>query len=257
MAGSLAGTDSSVSATEHRALRESYAARGFGGRVGLGVRPAVIVVDLASAWLDPGNQSLGSHQESVIQNAIAVLAAARSTSHPVFFTVMGFREDLVDASLPTRAKWPCGAMVLGSPDVKLDPRLGRRRDEILITKQRQSAFFGTTLASHLVARNADTVIVVGLSTSGCIRSTCESAFNYNYRVIVPNEAVGDRCAAAHQASLFDIDMLFGDVVQTADVLRYLTTSREQTERAEIGVPRSEANSSERPAHRVGRRGQPL
>jgi nicotinamidase-related amidase len=107
----------------------------------------------------------------------------------------------------------------------LEPALERSDDEILYVKPRQSAFFGTALLSHLIALRVDTVIVVGLSTSGCIRSTCEDAFNHNLRVVVPREAVGDRCASAHEASLFDIDNRFGDVTSAAEVLGYLATRR--------------------------------
>jgi nicotinamidase-related amidase len=85
-------------------------------------------------------------------------------------------------------------------------------------KPRASGFFATNLLSQLISLGVDTTIVVGLSTSGCIRATCESAFDYGYHVIVPQEAVGDRCSSAHHGSLFDIDMRLGDVMPVAEAI---------------------------------------
>jgi maleamate amidohydrolase len=80
----------------------------------------------------------------------------------------------------------------------------------------------------LLGYRVDTTIVVGCSTSGCIRATCESAFNYNFHVIVPEEAVGDRSSSAHDASLFDIDARFGDVMPLREVATHLTARYELT-----------------------------
>jgi nicotinamidase-related amidase len=118
-----------------------------------------------------------------------------------------------------KAKWRLvSSLVEGTRATELHPALARRAEEVFLVKQRSSAFFGTTLLSQLVALGVDTAVVVGLSTSGCVRSTCEEAFNYNLRVVVPREAVGDRCESAHEAALFDIDARFGDVVPLGEAL---------------------------------------
>ena len=88
----------------------------------------------------------------------------------------------------------------------------RRKGELLIKKKYASAFFGTDLASILSASGVDTVIIGGCTTSGCVRATAVDALQYGLHAIVPREAVGDRAEAAHEASLFDIDMKYGDVV---------------------------------------------
>jgi nicotinamidase-related amidase len=88
-------------------------------------------------------------------------------------------------------------------------------------KPRASAFFGTYVDAMLISAKVDTVIVVGCSTSGCIRATAESAFNRGFHVIVPAEAVGDRCESAHQANLFDIDARYADVEPVEAVLARL------------------------------------
>ncbi len=110
----------------------------------------------------------------------------------------------------------------GTPMMEVDPRLGRRDDEILIDKPRGSAFWESPLLAYLIGRNVDTVIVTGCSTSGCVRSTSESAHNLNFHTIVAAEAVGDRHPLAHEANLTDIDLRFADVVPARTVIEYLS-----------------------------------
>ena len=85
-----------------------------------------------------------------------------------------------------------------------------------------SAFFGTDLAADLRSRGIDTVIVAGCTTSGCIRATVVDALQNGFRAIVPRECVGDRSTEQHEANLVDIDGKYGDVVDLADVLAYLS-----------------------------------
>lgn len=202
-------------------LRQWYRERGFGGRVGFGERPAVLVIDVAKLWLDPTTPQ-GSEQDAVVKQICAVLNHARAAAVPIIFTTMGFERDMSDAGTATMSKIPQSAFeVLNSDATELDPRLERRESELLIEKRRGSAFFGTPLVRTLIDKAVDTLIITGLSTSGCIRATCESALDYNYRAIVPAEAVGDRCELSHEANLFEIDNRFADVVSVGEVLDYL------------------------------------
>jgi nicotinamidase-related amidase len=91
----------------------------------------------------------------------------------------------------------------------------------VLSKYFASAFFGTTLASDLASAGADTVVVTGASTSGCVRATALDAMQHGYRVVVPREAVGDRNQAAHDANLYDLDTKYADVVSVEDVLAEL------------------------------------
>ena len=202
-------------------LREQYRLAGFGGRVGWGVRPTLLVIDMAGAWTTPGEQ-LGSDLSQPLSSICQLLKVAREEKLPIFFTTMAYDPELAEVSGVLRRKLPhCEHMIRGSSRVQLVPELERRADEPLIEKARASAFFGTNLLSLLISHRVDTTIVVGCSTSGCIRSTCESAFNYNFHVIVPHEAVGDRSPSAHEAGLFDIDARFGDVIPLSEVLGHL------------------------------------
>ena len=109
----------------------------------------------------------------------------------------------------------------GSRWTDIDPRISPEPGEAVLVKLFASAFFGTALSSLLAANHCDSLIVTGASTSGCVRATAVDALQHGYRVVVPREAVGDRNAAAHEASLYDIDAKYGDVVALADACAYL------------------------------------
>jgi nicotinamidase-related amidase len=207
---------------ENPELREFYRSAGFAGRVGWGERPALLVIDMAGAWTDPGEQ-IGTDLSSVEDNIVELLAVARAKGLPVIFTTMSWDPSLTEIGKVVRRKTPHSEKMLhGTERVTLRPSLERRPDEPLVVKPRASAFFGTNVAAMLTDAKADTTIVVGCSTSGCIRATAESAFNRGYHVIVPAEAVGDRSASAHAANLFDIDARYADVEPVRDVLRTLS-----------------------------------
>lgn len=203
-------------------LHHFYEGAGFQGRVGFGKWPAVLVIDLAKAWVDPA-QTLGSDLSGVIRETVRILEKAREVRVPIAFTTMAFDNDLADLPSVLRAKTPhLAELTIGSDLVKLDPALKRDpRREPLIVKPRASAFFATNMLAILNGWRVDTCIIVGCSTSGCIRATAESSLNYGFHTIVPREAVGDRSATAHEANLFDIDARCGDVVGVEEVLSYL------------------------------------
>jgi nicotinamidase-related amidase len=202
-------------------LREQYRRAGFGGRVGFGERPALLVIDMAGAWTHHDEQ-LGSDLSSALERIRTLLAVARRKGLPIYFTTMAYDPALRELGEVARRKLPhLEAMLRGSERVQLEASLERRATEPLIEKPRASAFRGTNLLSELISERVDTTIVVGCSTSGCIRATCESAFDFNFHAIVPREAVGDRSPSAHAASLFDIDMRLADVMPLAEVLGQL------------------------------------
>lgn len=202
-------------------LSRQYAAAGFGGRVGWGRRAALLVIDMAGAWTRPDMQ-LGSNLDEALASIQRLLAVARDGGTPVFFTTMAWDPSLVEIGEVVRRKTPHSVhMLKGSPLVELRQELQRRPGEPLVIKPRASAFFGTHLLAMLISAGVDTVVVTGCSTSGCIRATCEDAFNQNLHVIVPAEAVGDRSMSAHEASLFDIDARYGDVVPASEALERL------------------------------------
>jgi nicotinamidase-related amidase len=191
---------------------EVYGARGFGGRQGAGERPAVVVVDFIEGFTDPASPLHCDADASVVATR-ALLDAARAASAPVIFTTVCYSDDDLERAAMFVAKAPAlSALRPGSRWVDVDARLGARADEPVLVKLFASAFFGTPLDDLLRAEGCDTVVVVGASTSGCVRATAVDALQHGYRVLVPRDGVADRAADAHNASLLDIDAKYGDVI---------------------------------------------
>jgi len=185
-------------------------AGGFGGGAGFGSRPAVVVVDLLEGFTDP-ESPLGADLDDVVASTRTLLDAARSAGVPVLFTTVVYDEANERAAAVFLRKVPALEVLRpGSRWIEVDGRLGRRDDEPVLAKAFASAFFGTPLAPMLVGR--DTLVVCGASTSGCVRATVVDAVQHGLAPIVPRECVGDRWPAAHEASLFDIEAKYGDVV---------------------------------------------
>lgn len=212
---------------EHlKTLRAGYERRGWGRRAGAGDRPAVVVIDLALGWTDARFATYGSDLESVVESTQRVLRAARSAQVPIFFTTMMRGPD--DPPSPGNLKMDPASetQTPESPAVQLDPRLERRPTEKLIVKKHASCFKGTDLMEMLAALRVDTLIVTGCSTSHCVYATCRNASSA-FRVIVPEEAIGERCELLHEVFKFDIDLGLGDVISTDETVRYIETLARQ------------------------------
>ena len=205
------------------ALKEAYKARGWAGRAGFGDRPAVIVIDLARYWLDP-KQKIGSNLDPVLEATIEVLRAARAAAIPIFFTT--FADDPAHPQSPHDKKLAIADPTNDPQKWDLDPRLERRPTEKIVRKRYASAFKGTNLHDMLTMLRIDTLIVTGVSTSHCVYATCRDATDC-FNVIVPREAVGERCELMHEVFLHDIDVDLGDVMPLAEVTRQLARLAEE------------------------------
>lgn len=205
----------------NQGLIEQYDKVGFGGKVGFGDRPAVLVIDLAKAWTDL-ESPLGSDLSGPIAETVRILKVAREKNLPIFFTTMAFEADFSDIGDNVLRKKPVTHVQMkGTEWVELVPELERRPNEVLINKPRASSFFSTNLLSLLTGHQVDTLIITGCSTSGCVRATAQTSHDHNLRTIVPREAVGDRSKSAHDAALFDINARMADVVGVQEVLDYI------------------------------------
>jgi maleamate amidohydrolase len=214
-----------VHSHENAELVEQYRQAGFGGRVGWGRKPGLLVIDMAGAWTAPDNQ-MGSNLAGVTDAVVRLLSIFREHDLPIYFTTMAYDESRREIGRAGLAKTPhLAQMIRGTEHVVLQPELRRRPEEILIEKPRPSAFWGTNFEAQLLSDDVDTLVVTGCSTSGCVRGTVEDAFNRNMHVIVPTEAVGDRSHTAHAASLFDIDMRYADVMPMQNVIDHLQEAK--------------------------------
>lgn len=211
---------------QQREMEKFFAERGFGQRIGFGERPAELVIDFMRAFTD-ANLPLGGNLEREMEEANILLEAARAGHVPIFYTVVHYDEgDLADSGVwGLKMKGVLGLRV-GTPEVQLDPRVGYREGEAIILKKYASAFFGTDLISRLNARRVDTLILTGCTTSGCVRATAVDGLQNGFRVMVVEEAVGDRAEAAHRQSLFDLNAKYADVVSARETLDYLARVRE-------------------------------
>ncbi len=220
---------------EYMQIMEFYAQRGIGRRLGFGESPAVLVIDFIRAFTD-SKSPLGSNLDDEVENSCKVLKVARSLGVLIIFTTVQYQSDGKDAGIWPKKAPAALTLVEGSEWVELDPRLQRQPDESLIVKKFASAFFGTHLTNLLTTQRIDTLILLGCTTSGCIRATAIDALQYGYRAIVPEECVGDRAELPHRANLFDIDSKYGDVVTVAGVLDYFQKrlSEKETSKGSTG-----------------------
>lgn len=196
--------------------------RGFGLKIGYGDRPSLIVIDLVQGFTDP-EKPLGADLSAQLAETRRLLDAARRAKIPVYYTTVSYEErDIRDAGI--WAKKMGGLMTLraGQPEVEVDSSLGRLPDEPVITKKYASTFFGTDLLARLNSLRIDTLLIVGCTTSGCVRATAVDAVQNGLRPVVVREAVGDRSQAAHEQSLFDLQAKYADVVSADEVLEYLS-----------------------------------
>lgn len=187
--------------------------------IGVGKRPALVLIDMINGFTDPACP-LGSESSSVIAANKTLLEAFRAKQLPVFFTTVVYHNEQQATVFRSRIN----ALNLLQPDsdwIKVDPELAPLDNEPVIEKQWASGFFKTDLDERLQAANADSIVVTGLTTSGCVRATVVDGLQYNYPVIVPEEAVGDRNPDAHKANLFDMHAKYAEVMPLATVLEQL------------------------------------
>jgi maleamate amidohydrolase len=211
-------------------LLAQYKEMDWAGEMGFGGKPALVVIDLALWWTRPGTPTMGSDVDSVVEATCRLLAAARAAAIPIFFTTSAYDP----AAPPTPHRFKCSASL--APDqvhlLDLDPRLGHRPNEPIVRKHYASVFRATNLLDSLAALGIDTLIVSGVSTSHCVYATCRDAA-HTFRVIVPREAVGERCELMHEVNLLDIQIDLGDVMPVDEVVDYLEEIADKQEKNKV------------------------
>jgi maleamate amidohydrolase len=200
---------------------EFFKERGFGLTMGFGERPAVLVVDLVKAFTD-SSRMLGANLDSQIAATQPLLEVAHARDIPVIFSTVRYDEaDLRDAGIWVLKQKGSITLAKDTDGHEIDPRLDFRPGDSLLLKKYASCFFGTDLVPRLNSRRVDTLIIVGCTTSGCVRASAVDALQNGFRPMVVREAVGDRSVAAHEQSLFDLNAKYADVVSLDETLQYL------------------------------------
>lgn len=191
--------------------------------VGFGNTPVLLVVDLHKAFTSP-EHPFGSDLPEVIDRTNQLITAAHASGVPVVLTrIVTKHPDGADLGVWVKKAPDLRSLQSDSEWVELDPRLERSENDHVLDKRQASAFHETELNSMLTAWGADTVIVTGCSTSGCIRATVVDACSSGYRTIVPEGCVGDRAPEPHEANLFDMGTKYADVLSHEEVVDYLAT----------------------------------
>jgi nicotinamidase-related amidase len=204
-----------------------YARAGFGAEVERGRRPALVVVDLSRGFTEPAFPT-GSDLSSEVAATRRLLDVARDRGLPLFFTTIAY-EPGDETRLAWLRKAPgLAVLATGSELVEIDPRLEPGEAEPILVKQGASAFFGTDLAERLRGVGADTVVICGATTSGCVRASVVDAVQHGFPTLVVREAVGDRAQEPHDANLFDIEAKYGDVISLEDAVGYLSATTAPT-----------------------------
>lgn len=193
----------------------------FSGRVGWGERPALVVVDLVRAYTEPDGPFALPEPGPAVAATARLVDTARAAGHPVAWTVVRYSRGLADGGLFVR-KVPALAAFAedaegGWGELALKPVSG----EPVVVKQYASAFFGTSLAATLHAGGIDTVVVTGVSTSGCVRATATDALNHGFRPQVVRQACADRSPQLHDNNLTDLDAKYADVVDLEEAISHL------------------------------------
>lgn len=195
---------------------------GFAGTLSPGSRPALLVVDLMRAYFDEASPLCLPSAEGLSQ-AAEVLASARAAGIPVVHTRVRYGEDGLDGGIFLQ-KVPALRHLIGDgPMGEPMPVVAPRPHEAVVVKQFASSFFGTSLASLLQSQRVDTVVVVGASTSGCVRATAVDALQHGFIPLVVRDASLDRTRAVHDASLYDLQAKYAEVVDLETALAYLAT----------------------------------
>lgn len=194
----------------------------WGQRIGFGRRPALLAIDFMQAYTTEGAPLFAPGVVSAVEESRELLACARRTGIPVIHTHIRYHAGhFADGGLWVKKAPVMKDMVEGNPLAAFCPPVVPLGDEVVLSKQYASAFFGTALAPLLVAQGIDTLLMIGCSTSGCIRASAVDAVQHGFRAMVVRECVGDRHPGPHEANLFDIDSKYGDVVHKREALDYL------------------------------------
>jgi len=200
--------------------REFFEERGFGKKLAFGDSPVLLVIDMMNGFTDP-DFDLGADLDAEVARIRELRSAARDADVPRIHVYSEVKREDLDSSPWLRKQDGADVLVEGSNAVAFDERLAPEGDEGTLRKRYASAFFGTDLVSRLTAFGADTVVVTGCTTSGCVRATAIDAVQYGYVPVVPAEAVGDRDDRAHEQSLLDLEMKYAEVVDVDEAGEYL------------------------------------
>lgn len=203
-------------------LSTNYETTGFNNRLGYGKKPAVLLIDLCEAYYRDGSPLYHPDFQGALDASVELREAAHAAGVPVILSKVEISSDGLDAGVFfKKQKIPLLCFVKDNPLADFPPALGSTERDHVLVKQYPSCFHGTSLAPMLTALGVDTLLIGGVSTSGCVRATAIDTVQHGFRPIVVREACGDRHPDPHEQNLFDINAKYGDVVDLQEAAKYL------------------------------------
>lgn len=196
----------------------------FGQRMGFGKRPGLLIIDFTVGFNDPDAFG-GGNISAAIARTVELLAIGRRLGLPIAHTRIVYADDGSDAGIHSLKVPKLKVLTETSPLGQFVPELTPLPGEIVVRKRLPSAFFETGLHGILHARDVDTLIIAGCTTSGCVRASTLDAMCHGFRPIVARDCVGDRALGPHEASLFDLDKKYADVMLLDDIIPHLEIAR--------------------------------
>ena len=214
--------------------KQVFQAAGYGKQMGRGTRPALFIIDVHYNFVgdepEPILESVKKYRTScgdigwqAVGFVKELLDEMRAKDFPVVYTVSERRKDYFDSGVQRLKSYRHmePTSVAGHKGTQVVEEVAPVEKDILISKRKPSAFFGTPLMSFMNDLDVDTIILTGTTTSGCIRATALDAFSYNFKTVIPEECCFDRFLSSHAINLFDLNTKYADVVPQAEVLKYL------------------------------------
>ena len=195
---------------------EIYKQQGFGHSSGFGLRPALLIVDFQVAFTDPHHFG-GGNILCALNATRGLLAVARECQIPVAHARIVFAQGGADAGIFCLKAKGLQQLTETCPASKFNEHVAPQEGECVVNKTRPSAFFSTELAAWLRGKRVDTLIVAGCTTSGCVRASVVDSMSHNFRTVVARDGVGDRALGPHEASLFDMEQKYADVLSCAEI----------------------------------------
>lgn len=217
--------DGVISEEEQRA----YEAAGFGRPTGVGKRPALLIIDVQYRTVGTVSQpfwesikefptSCGEVGWTAVRQIEQLLSMFRANDWPVVYAYVSPKQRFDQGRLSDKVP---AIMDIAQKGYEFVAEIAPREQDILLPKKHPSAFFGTPLVSYLINAGADSIVVTGCTTSGCVRGSVVDGFAYNFRTLVPHDAVYDRSQTSHAVNLFDMAAKYADVASTEEILAIL------------------------------------
>ncbi len=199
---------------------EIFVKQGFGHTLGLGERPSLCIIDFVVGF-DDAETLGGGNIRAAIERTADLLGFCRARGLPIAHTRVVFADDGSDHNLLCEKVPSLKELTESAPNSQIVPDLTPLPGELVVCKRNASAFFETDYGSWLARRQADTLLIAGCTTSGCVRATAVDALGYGYKPIVVTDCVGDRATGPHQASLFDMGQKYADLMTAEEVMAAL------------------------------------